>query len=121
MRHGEAVAIGIALDSTYSRLAGFLPEPQWRRIVDVIGALGLAVYAPLLDDTLAAPDGPRSVLRGLAEFQEHLGGQLTIMMLEDIGRPFDVHDIRTDLMLQSIATLKRIDADGVGRAAQKAS
>ena len=35
------------------------------------------------------------MLRGLSEFQEHLGGQLTIMMLEDIGEPFDVHEIRT--------------------------
>ncbi len=61
------------------------------------------------------------MLRGLAEFQEHLGGRLTIMMLEDIGRPFDVHDIRTDLMLRSIETLQQLDAEGVSRAAQKAS
>ncbi len=121
MRHGEAVAVGIALDSTYSWLAGHLPEASWRRIINLIGALGLAVYAPLLGDTLQAPDADRSVLRGLAEFQEHLGGRLTIMMLEDIGRPFDVHDIRTDLMLRSIETLQRLDAKGVSRTAQKAS
>lgn len=110
MRHGEAVGIGIALDSTYSYLAGYLPEQQWRRITDVIGALGLAVYAPALSDKLDTPDDPRSVLRGIAEFQEHLGGRLTIMMLEDIGRPFDVHQIRTDLVLRSIETLKTIEA-----------
>ncbi len=121
MRHGEAVAVGIALDSTYSWLAGHLAEASWRRIISLIGALGLSVYAPPLGDTLQAPDADRSVLRGLAEFQEHLGGQLTIMMLEDIGRPFDVHDIRTDLMLRSIETLQRLDAEGVSRAAQKAS
>ena len=36
MRHGEAVGIGIALDSTYSHLAGYLPEAAWRRIVDLL-------------------------------------------------------------------------------------
>lgn len=121
MRHGEAVGIGIALDSTYSYLAGYLAERPWRRIIDLIGALGLAVYTPALGDRLDAPDDPRCVLRGLAEFQEHLGGRLTIMMLEDIGRPFDVHEIRTDLMRQSIERLKAMEAAPAGRSAQKAS
>lgn len=121
IRHGEAVAIGIALDSTYARLAGHLADGPWQRIVDLLSALGLAVYAPALGDGHQTPDDPRSVLRGLAEFQEHLGGRLTIMMLADIGRPFDVHEIRTDLMLRSIETLKAIEADRASRAAQKAS
>ncbi len=121
MRHGEAVAIGIALDSTYAHLAGFLPEAPWRRIVDVIRALGLSVYDTALADTLEAPDAERSVLRGLAEFQEHLGGRLTIMMLEDIGRPFDVHEIRRDLMLRSIETLAALQNEAPRRTAQRAS
>jgi 3-dehydroquinate synthase len=121
LHHGEAVGIGIALDSTYSKLAGYLPERQWQRIMDLIVALGLAVYTPALGEKLDVPDDPRSVLRGLAEFQEHLGGRLTVMMLEDIGRPFDVHQIRTDLMLQSIETLKNIEAARTGATAQKAS
>jgi len=121
MRHGEAVGIGIAIDSTYSYLLGVLPESQWRRIIDVILALGLAVYAPPLSDDLDAPDQPRCVLRGLAEFQEHLGGRLTIMLLEDIGRPFDAHEIRTDLMVRSIEILKAIDAGRSDGPAQRAS
>lgn len=118
MRHGEAVAIGIALDSTYAHLAGYLPEASWRRIIDLFATLGLETFAPPLGDHLQAPDDGRSVLRGLADFQEHLGGRLTIMMLHDIGRPFDVHEIRTDLMIRSIETLKALAA---GRTAQKAS
>ncbi len=121
IRHGEAVGIGIALDSTYSYLAGYLPERQWRRIVDVIGALGLPLYAPALGDSPDTPGEPRPVLRGLAEFQEHLGGRLTIMMLEDIGRPFDVHEIDTDRMLQSIETLRALEAARTATSAQKAS
>jgi 3-dehydroquinate synthase len=121
MRHGEAVGIGIALDSTYSHLAGYLPERSWRRIVDLIGALGLPVYTELLGHKVGAGDESRVVLRGLAEFREHLGGQLTVMMLEDIGRPFDVHQIQTDLMLQSIDALKAIEATRAVAGAQKAS
>ncbi|MEN3338841.1 MAG: 3-dehydroquinate synthase [Acidobacteriota bacterium] len=121
MRHGEAVGIGIALDSTYSYLAGYLPEAQWRRIIGLIGALGLPLYAPALGENPERPGEPRPVLRGLAEFQEHLGGRLTIMMLEDIGRPFDVHEIETDRMLQSIETLKALEAARGVTTAQKAS
>ena len=47
-----------------------------------------------------------SVLRGLDEFREHLGGTLTILMLRSIGAPFDVHEIRRDVMRRSIAVLR---------------
>jgi 3-dehydroquinate synthase len=109
--HGEAVAIGIALDATYSYLAGFLPEDDWRRILSLMPALGLAVYAPELGEHLPEPatvdtDHPKSVLRGLDEFREHLGGTLTILMLRSIGAPFDVHEIRRDVMIRSIGVLR---------------
>jgi 3-dehydroquinate synthase len=97
--HGEAVGIGIALDSTYSYLGGFLAEAAWRRIMHLLGAL----------------------VRGLAEFQEHLGGRLTIMLLKDIGQPFDAHEIRTDLVVRSIEIIKSLEADRVASAAKKAS
>jgi 3-dehydroquinate synthase len=46
------------------------------------------------------------VLRGLDEFREHLGGSLTILMLRSIGAPFDVHEIRRDVMIRSIGVLR---------------
>ena len=104
--HGEAVAIGIALDTTYSYLAGFLPEDDWRRIISLLPALGLSVYVPELGWHLDADDHPSSVLRGLDEFREHLGGSLTILMLRSIGAPFDVHEIRRDVMIRSIGVLR---------------
>jgi 3-dehydroquinate synthase len=103
--HGEAVAIGIALDATYSYLAGFLPEDDWRRIISLMPALGLSVYVPELGEH-AGEDHPASVLRGLDEFREHLGGALTILMLRSIGAPFDVHEIRRDVMIRSIGVLR---------------
>jgi 3-dehydroquinate synthase len=104
--HGEAVAIGIALDTTYSYLAGYLPEDDWRRILSLLPAMGLSVYVPELGEHLDAEDDPASVLRGLDEFREHLGGSLTILMLRSIGAPFDVHEIRKDVMIRSIGVLR---------------
>jgi 3-dehydroquinate synthase len=121
LRHGEAVAIGIALDTTYSHLSGFLPELQWRRIVDLFLALGLPVYSPALSEQLDTPGDAGCVLRGLADFQEHLGGRLTIMLLRGIGEPFDVNEISPDVMVRSIERLKTIGAGLPEATAQKAS
>jgi 3-dehydroquinate synthase len=107
--HGEAVAIGIALDTTYSYLAGFLPEDDWRRILSLLPAIGLSVYVPELGRDLDVADAPASVLRGLDEFREHLGGELTVLMLRSIGAPFDVHEIRRDVMIRSIGVLRDFD------------
>jgi 3-dehydroquinate synthase len=112
MRHGEAVAIGIALDTTYAWLTGSLSEADWRRVIEVFQALGLAVYAPELSRHAGDESHPDSVLRGLPEFREHLGGELTIMLLEGIGKPFDVHEIRRDIMVRSIDVLRAIDSAG---------
>ena len=121
MRHGEAVAIGIALDTTYAFLSGFLPERDWQRVIDVMRALGLAVSAPELGQHLNEADDAASVLRGLEEFREHLGGQLTIMLLKGIGQPFDVHEIQRDTMVRSIEVLAAIESAGSVAAGLKAT
>jgi 3-dehydroquinate synthase len=118
IRHGEAVAIGIALDGTYAHLSGSLPERDWRRILDLELALHLPVYEPELDEHLEESEHARSVLRGLSEFREHLGGELTIMLLSRIGRPFEVHQIDTEVMIRSIGVLKHVQASRSTRSAE---
>ncbi len=107
LRHGEAVAIGVALDTTYSYLAGFLPEVAWRRVLNTLGALGFALYAPELSRHLDQPGDRRCLLHGLNEFREHLGGQLTVMLLGRIGQGFEVHEIDEALVKKSITLLSR--------------
>ena len=97
LRHGEAVAIGIALDVTYSHLKGMLSEADLHRIIKLLLQIGFDIYTP----ELAEPD----LLRGLDEFQEHLGGQLTIMLLEEIGRGVEVHEMDKSLIQQAIGQL----------------
>lgn len=89
IRHGEAVAIGIALDTVYSFLSGRLTESSMRRVLQVIRTLGFPLTDPLLEVTGAHSP----LLDGLNEFREHLGGRLTIMLLKDIGKGEEVHEI----------------------------
>ncbi|HRP55957.1 3-dehydroquinate synthase [Agriterribacter sp.] len=102
IRHGEAVAMGIALDSVYSFLSGRLQEQDARAIVEVLKSLGFSVTHPLLD----VQNDESPVLKGLNEFREHLGGQLTIMLLTSIGKGEEVHELDTIILQQASQWLK---------------
>jgi 3-dehydroquinate synthase len=104
LRHGEAVAIGLALDATYAHLEGLLSDNDWRRILDLIVHVELPLYVPDLD--LREPDGTQAILAGLEEFREHLGGRLTIMLLEGIGKGVEVHEMNPGLIHASMMRLK---------------
>lgn len=96
--HGEAVAIGIALDVIYSGLLGLLSETAVHRVLDLLVALGFDMY----HDVLSAPE---LIFPGLEEFREHLGGRLTIMLLASIGQGINMHEIDQDLFNRSIQVL----------------
>jgi len=106
LRHGEAVAVGLALDCTYAALRGMLPEADWRRVLDLLLALRLPVYVPELGTSAQDPADPRSVLGGLNEFREHLGGRLTIPLLTAIGHATEVHEMDFSLLRRSVGLLK---------------
>ena len=99
------MAIGIALDSTYSYLAGLLPKPDWQRILGLLSALGLAVYTRELSLHLYDQRDSRCIFTGLNEFREHLGGQLTLPLIERIGRGIEGHGVDEQMMSKSIALL----------------
>lgn len=104
LRHGEAVAIGIVLDARYSVLSGLLPEGEDLRVLRLLARLGFTLW----DDALDLRDGQnrRRVIGGLADFQEHLGGELTITLLAGVGRGVEVHVMDHALIEQSIRWLK---------------
>jgi len=104
LRHGEAVAIGIALDSTYSYLQGMLPHSDWQKILNTLKTLGFQIYVPELTEQ-SQIEHPRCLFRGLKEFQEHLGGQLTITLLQGIGEEVEVHSVDVSLYQQAISLL----------------
>jgi 3-dehydroquinate synthase len=104
LRHGEAVAIGIALDARYSVLAGLLPTGEDGRVHRLLTRLGFRLWDDALD--LRDERRRRRVVAGLADFQEHLGGELTITLLEAIGRGIEVHVMDETRIEQSIRWLK---------------
>ncbi len=103
LSHGEAVAIGIALDCIYSHKKGYLAEAQLERILQLIRKFGFHLYDERLSQLTA--EGQYIILLGLEEFREHMGGQLTIPLLRDIGHQFEVNDMDANLLVASIETL----------------
>jgi 3-dehydroquinate synthase len=104
LRHGEAVAIGIALDIRYSVLARLLDQAAEERVHFLLDHLGFRLWHPALE--MAMPNGRYAVLEGLREFREHLGGKLTITLLSGIGVGVEVHEMDEAMVLHSIAWLK---------------
>ncbi|SMF23643.1 3-dehydroquinate synthase [Azospirillum oryzae] len=108
LRHGEAVAIGIALDTRYSVLAGLLPEGEDLRVAVLLEHLGFRLWHPALARRDAA--GRPQVLAGLEEFREHLGGRLTITLLAGIGRGIEVNAMDSALVESAIGWLSGREA-----------
>lgn len=115
LRHGEAVALGLALDSTYAYLEGWLPEQDWRRILELFLLLGFALFTAELSLYSDNHHDPRCIFSGLHEFREHLGGQLTIPLLEGIGRNIEVNVVNKETMKASIALLKEYQSHYEGK------
>ncbi len=103
--HGEAVAMGIALDTMYSVLSGRLSTEKGERVIQLLIDLGFEITNPLMQICNESSE----ILKGLHEFQEHLGGRLTIMLLRDIGRGEEVHEIDIPLLKQASLRLQDLN------------
>lgn len=104
LRHGEAVAIGIALDTRYSVLAGLLPPGDDVRVRRLLERLGFSLWHPACD--LRDEAGKSRLLSGLEEFREHLGGELTITLLSQLGTGVEVHEMDDALIGSALAWLR---------------
>jgi 3-dehydroquinate synthase len=112
LSHAHAVAIGAALDTLYSARCGLLRECVAERVIDVVSGLKLPLWHPALD--LRDANGRRRVHEGLEEFREHLGGELTVLLLRDAGVGQDVHALDEGLVDSCLDSLRerqaRLDA-----------
>jgi 3-dehydroquinate synthase len=99
VRHGEAVAIGVALDTIYSTLALGLSDDVAARVLRCLTDLGFHLDHPALADTTP-------LFEGLEEFRQHLGGRLTLTMLRGVGDPVDIHEVDDTLMREAIDRLR---------------
>ena len=100
--HGEAVAVGLAVDLIYSKRVGIISKDDCDRILNLIRSTGFNIYDPELSRIEA---GRSVILQGLEEFREHLGGILTITLVPEIGRKIEVNDMDESEILASIDEL----------------
>ncbi len=104
IRHGYAVAIGMALDCVYANEIGVLSLDHLNRILDCLKTLGLPIWDEALLETEESTH-TLSILAGLEEFREHLGGDLSIPVLMTPGSAINLNQIRIELMKRSIYKL----------------
>lgn len=103
LRHGEAVSIGLALDTYYAMRLGLVSDRDLQTLLKGLKAAGL----PIWDRHLATrrPDGSLAILEGLTRFQEHLGGPLTVTLPAPIGARLEVHTMDPAIITEGIAYL----------------
>ena len=111
LRHGEAVAIGMALDCTYSYLTGLLTEAEWGQIIETLKQLEFKLYVPELGRDLENTNYKNSIFGGLVEFREHLGGDLAIMLLQEIGQGTEVNQVDIPVYQRAILMLQKIEVE----------
>jgi 3-dehydroquinate synthase len=102
--HGEAVAIGMAVDLVYSVRKGILDEATARRVIALIRRIGFDIFHPGL--LAEGRSGEPVILEGLEEFREHLGGELTVTLVPRIGQKLEVHEMDRHLILEAMDELR---------------
>jgi 3-dehydroquinate synthase len=103
--HGEAVAIGIAIDLFYAAHLGFISDDDVARICHAMLTAGLPIYHEFLATRLP------ELLEGLDEFREHLGGDLTLAMPKPLGSQVDIHEIDTAIIPRIVGDLRTLASD----------
>jgi 3-dehydroquinate synthase len=104
LRHGEAVAIGVALDVRYSVRKGYLPQICANQIMRLLEGVGFRLWDRALVER--APGGGLAIIQGLREFREHLGGELHITLLRGIGQSFEVTEMDEAIVCRAIDDLR---------------
>ncbi len=101
LNHGEAVALGIALDLRYAAAIGFIPRADALRVIAGLAAAGL----PIRHEALGWLDlaGKPFVLQGIEEFREHLGGRLAVTLPKPLGARIEIDQLDEALLQRLLA------------------
>jgi 3-dehydroquinate synthase len=83
---------------------GFLDAASAGRALQLLETLGFELFASELLHVNS--QSSLLVLDGLEEFREHLGGELTITLLREIGRSFEVHEMNLPKLVAALYELK---------------
>jgi len=108
LKHGEAVAIGMAIDAKYSLDIQGITHSDFTRIITLIKKLELSITHPVMWQK--NKNGRLILLDGIEEFREHLGGNLSLAMLSGIGSGYDIHVVCRHTMEKAILSLHSMEA-----------
>ncbi len=111
IRHGEAVIMGMCLDAIYANEKKLLNDNELLRLIHLSKKLQFELYCGEME--MENDSGNNALLSGLQEFREHLGGELTIMLLEKIGKGIEVHELDDILLLKAISVLKEMNSQSI--------
>ncbi len=89
--HGEAVAVGMAIDASYAAARGWLAKTDCAALVQGLVDTGFTMSHSEMGRRLG--DGRLELLGGLDDFREHLGGQLCVTFPDGLGRKQEIHTI----------------------------
>ena len=103
--HGEAVAIGVAIDLLYAVEIGRITPAEADLGLGILTTVGFRLWDEVLD--LRDAQGRRLVYAGLEQFREHLGGELTLAMPDGLGRQRDVVTFDEAACERALHVLKR--------------
>ena len=92
------------MDTRYSVLAGLLPPGDDERVRRLLERLGFSLWHPAC--ALRDESGKSRLLGGLEQFREHLGGELTITLLSQLGTGVEVHEMDEAMIGDAIAWLQ---------------
>ncbi len=104
IRHGEAVAIGMVLDARYAVNIGMLDGAEANRLVVLLEGLGFTLWHEKL--ALLSELGQPLVFSGLEEFRQHLGGELSVTLLRNVGTGEEVHEMDEQRLLEALNWLR---------------
>ena len=110
--HGEAVAVGIALDTAYAVLRGWVPASVFDRLRGGLAAMGLPTWYPEMDR--ADGDGEPMIFQAIDAFREHLGGALLLAFPDGLGRMREERAVDRSVMREALARLRPADRAGRG-------
>ncbi|OKH34561.1 hypothetical protein NIES2101_38770 [Calothrix sp. HK-06] len=99
LHSSEALAIGIALNSTYSYLIGMLSRLEWQKILKILVVLSFDLYVPeLAQQADKLKNSSQSQISSTTEEKDGL----SLKLAQRIGKGTEVYEVNLSLYRQAI-------------------
>jgi 3-dehydroquinate synthase len=103
LRHGEAVGIGLLIDTLYAAETGLLDHSVFESLKSAFETMKLPLFHKALLEKKQS--GELAVLDGIEDFREHLGGILHVTLPNGIGRKIEISSLKREIITKIIHSL----------------